>query len=94
MCDTRVHLLLLLQKEVNVALLENERQREALNRKRHLFRIVVEAEQIEFARNRLDTTLHFTDTRLATRKVLHDVLENILANIDLLKETRLTECFR
>ena len=74
MCDTRIHLILLLEKEVNMALLENERQREALNRKRHLFGIVVEAEQVEFARNRLDTTLHFTDTRLAARKVLHNVL--------------------
>ena len=34
------------------------------------------------------------DTRLAARKVLHDVLEDLLTDIDLLKETRLAEGLR
>lgn len=74
MGNARIELLLLLEKQLGMALLECKRQLEAFDGERYLLRIVVEPQQIELADNRLDTPLELTYTLLSTRIVLNDVL--------------------
>jgi len=82
---------LLLKKEISMLLLEGERQRESLNGKRHLLRIIVESQQIHLANDGLDTALQLTDALLLTRETLNHVRDNLLVDANLLKQIDLTQ---
>ncbi len=48
---------LLVQEKLHVLLLHRKWKTESRNRKRHPLRVIVEAQQVELADNRLDTAL-------------------------------------
>ena len=91
MRNTLIHHLLTLQEQLHVITLEGERQRKVLDGKRYLGRIVVEAEQIEFADDRLDAALQLTNALLIARVVLDDVRDDFLTDANLLEEIDLTQ---
>ena len=91
MRNARIHRRLLLHEECHVLLLDREGQREALDRKRHLRRIIVEPQEIDLADHGLDAALQLTHTPLLARKVLDDVRDNLLADANLLKQIDLTQ---
>ena len=67
-------------------LLHNERQLEIRNVERQILRIE-HAEHIDFLRNLLQAPLEFAHTRLRTRVLRNNVLNNLLGNIHPLCET-------
>ena len=94
MRDAVIQLRLLLEEEINVILLECERQRKVLDGERDLRRIVIEPQQIDFADDRLDAALQLTDTFLLTREVLNDVRDDFLTEAKFLKEIDFTKSRR
>lgn len=91
MSDAVIQLRLLLEEEVHVILLERERQSKVLDGERHLGRIVVEPQQIDFADDGLDATLQLTNTLLITREVLNNVRHDVLTEAKFLKEIDFTK---
>lgn len=85
MGDAGVLIRLFLQEEINVLLLECEGQRKALDRKRNLDRIIIEAKQIDLADDGLDRPLEFAHALLLTRKVLYDMRDDLLVDANLLE---------
>lgn len=91
MRNALIDMVLLLEKEFDVLLLQRKGQRKVRNRKRNLLGIIVETKQIQLGSNRLDTALEFAYTLLFTRIRFDDMLDNFLANRNLLVKTDILE---
>ena len=85
-----INRLLLLQEQIYMFLLEHEGQIEVRDVKREILR-VKHAEHIHFLRNLLNTALQLPDTLLITCMLPDDVLNDLLADTDLLIEIDILE---
>jgi len=90
MRNALVNRLLLLQEQVYMFLLEHERQIEVRDVKRQILR-VKHAKHVDFLRNLLNTALQLSHALLITRMLPNDVLNDLLADTDLLIEIDILE---
>ena len=90
MRNALVNRLLLLEEQVYMLLLENERQIEVGNVKWQILR-VKHAKHVHLLCNLLNTALQLSHALLITRMLPDDVLNDLLANADLLIEIYILE---
>ena len=85
-----INRLLLLQEQIYMFLLEHEGQIEVRDVKREILR-VKHTKHVDFLRNLLNTALQLSHALLITRMLPDDVLNDLLANADLLIEIDILE---
>ena len=90
MRDALVNRLLLLEEQVYMLLLENERQIEVGNVKWQIFR-VKHAKHVDLLCNLLNTALQLSHALLIASMLPDDVLNDLLADADLLIEIDILE---
>lgn len=84
---------LLLKEEINVILLDNKGQLKVLDIEGQLLRIE-DTQHVDLLGDLLDTTLELTNTRLLRCILLENILKDLLADCDLLREIYLAESCR